>query len=434
MHTRIAICRGILVAAVAVGLGPAARPTLAETLDDAWAIALSVDQRLAATALQTESARWEHAAAKALGRPKLNHATSYTALSDTPTFNAAIPGLGALSMPFLQDEFAMSSTMVVMPLYTGGKISNTIGAARSQVAAAEKEQVRARLDIKLEVATAYVTVLRSRRAVQVAGANVASLQAHVRVVNGLMKQGMAARNDLLAAEVALADAQQRALQADNGVDIAGAAYNRLLQRPLTAHVDVEEIGVFPSEESLDVLTARALEVRPELSRLSAQSQALQCQAESTRAANRPQLGVLGGYTYVENEHMAPEGYGSVSFAVEWIPYDGGMARSRSNALLQKANAVGRLRKDAATLIQLEVRKAWLDEREARHRIEVTSKAIQQSEENLRVTHSRYKQGEGTNTEVLDAETLRTLTYTNYHNAVYDAILATYKLQRAVGAL
>ncbi|MDZ7617135.1 MAG: TolC family protein [Patescibacteria group bacterium] len=190
----------------------------------------------------------------------------------------------------------------------------------------------------------------------------------------------------------------------------------------------------PLPEDLDALTSRALRTRPELARLSAQVNALQCQAEGTRAANRPQLGVLGGYTYVENEHLAPEGYGSVTVAMEWVPYDGGMARSRGNSLQQQASAVSRLRADAATLIQLEVRKAWLDEQEARARIDITGKAIEQAEENLRVAQSRYRQGEGTNTEVLDAETLRTLTYNNYHNAVYDAILGVLRLQRAVGTL
>ncbi len=434
MQTRLVIYRGILTVAVALAMNLWALTTFAETLDNAWAIALSVNERLQASELQTESARWEHSAAKALGRPKLNHATSYTALSDTPTFNATIPGLGALSMPFMQDEFAVSSTMVAMPLYTGGKIRHTVSAAASQVVAAEKEQVRTRLDVKLEVATAYLRVLRARRAVGVSEANVASLQMHVKVVGSMLRQQLVAKNDQLAAEVALADARQKALQMRNGVDIAGAAYNRLLGRPLTASAELEEVQMAPLREDIETLTARALGTRPELSRLSAQVNALQCQAESTRASNQPQLGVLGGYTYIENEHMAPEGYGSVSFAVEWVPYDGGMARSRGNALLQKANAVSRLRADATTLIQLEVRKAWLDEQEARGRIDVTGKAIEQAEENLRVAQSRYRQGEGTNTEVLDAETLRTLTYNNYHNAVYDAILGVLRLQRAVGTL
>ena len=39
-----------------------------------------------------------------------------------------------------------------------------------------------------------------------------------------------------------------------------------------------------------------------------------------------------------------------------------------------------------------------------------------------------------NTEVLDAETLKALTYSNYYSAVYDAALAVFQLQRAVGAL
>ncbi len=406
----------------------------AETLDEAWSIALAVDERLQASELETESARWDHSAARALGRPKVANATGYTWLSATPEFQASIPGLGGLSMPMLEDKFVASSTMVTMPLYTGGQISHTVSAAASQVAAAEKEEVRTRLDIKLDVADAYVTVLRARQAMKVAQANVTSLQTHVRVVTSLLEQGLAAPSDQLAAQVALADASQKTLRARNGVDLAGAAYNRLMRRPLDGAVELDELEVYPSHESLDELTARALATRPELARLSAQINALRCQAEGLRAANRPQLGVAGGYTYLENEHIAPEGYGSVSLALEWMPYDGGIARSRSNSVQQKANAVTRLRTNAASLIRLEVRKAWLDEQEARSRIDVTSKAIQQSEENLRVARNRYQQGEGTNTEVLDAETLRTLSYNNYHNALYDAILSTLRLQRAVGTL
>ena len=408
--------------------------TMAETLDDAWAIALSVDQRLQASQLETESVRWNYSAAKSLRNPKLSNVTAYTWLSDTPSFDATIPGMGSLSMPFLQDEFAVNSTMVAMPLYTGGQIQHKVSAAASQVAAAEREQVRTCLDVKLEVAAAYVTVLRANRAVEVAQANVTSLQTHVRVVESMLKQALVAKSDLLAAQVALADAEQKVLQAHNGVDIAGAAYNRLLQRSLAMPVDLQELTVFPSHESLEILSNRAIHTRPELARLSAQMNALRCQAESIRGANRPQVQVVGGYTYLENENISPEGYGSLSFAMEWIPYDGGVAHSRSNSLQRKASAIGRLQANATTAIQLEVRKAWLDEHEARKRIDVTSKATEQADENLRVTRNRYQQGIGTNTEVLDAETLRALTFNNYYNAIYDAIISTFKLHRAVGTL
>ena len=44
-------------------------------------------------------------------------------------------------------------------------------------------------------------------------------------------------------------------------------------------------------------------------------------------------------------------------------------------------------------------------------------ALAQSEENLNVAKSRYRAGLATNTVVLDAETHRTQSYTNYNTAL-----------------
>jgi len=41
---------------------------------------------------------------------------------------------------------------------------------------------------------------------------------------------------------------------------------------------------------------------------------------------------------------------------------------------------------------------------------------------------------GTNTEVLDAETLRLQAYVNFYNSSYDALLADLRLRRAIGNL
>jgi outer membrane protein TolC len=60
--------------------------------------------------------------------------------------------------------------------------------------------------------------------------------------------------------------------------------------------------------------------------------------------------------------------------------------------------------------------------------------VQQAEENLRVVRDRYRNGEGTNTEVLDAETLRAQSANNLDGARYDLRLAEITLARAVGAL
>lgn len=408
----------------------------AESLNEAWSIALAVDNRGDASRYLTEAARWQHTAARRAYSPKLTNVTSYNVLTDSPALKTSIPGipLPAFAVPVAQDEFAVSSTMVTMPLYTGGKIKYAAQAAISQISAEENGEAETVLDIKMDVVSAYTTVLRLQQAVLVAEANVKSLDDHTRVVGNLLREGLVARNDLLAVQVTLADARQRALQARNGLEIARAAYNRLLGRPQTDPVQLEEIQVDPTEEDLEHLIASAIGTRPELARLAAQANALRCQAQSMRATTKPNLGVSGGFTYVENRYLVPEGYGSLAIGLEWTPYDGGMSRAKSNSLLQQANALARLRADATTRVTLQVRQTWLDVQETQQRIEVTGRAIDQAEENVRVAAARYEKGQGTNTEVLDAETLRTLSHSNYFNAVYDSALAVFRLRRAVGTL
>lgn len=406
----------------------------AETLEEAWAQALAVSDRLEASRQQVASAEWSRTAAGAARVPAVINATGYNFLSDTPTASVALPGLPALGLPLAEKEFLASTTMAVAPLYTGGRIVNLIDAAQCQVTAAVHDQQRTALDIKLETATAYTLVLYAKRGVEVANRKVESLQAHERDVANMLRQELVARNTLLAVQVALADAQQKATQAENNLDAARAAYNRLLNRPLDTPVEIEELQAPPLSGDLQMLTATAMSARPELAQLAAQSSALQSKAASVRAENLPQVAVAGGYTYLENRNLDPEGLWSLTFGMEWKPFDGGMTRARSKALEHDAHAVARLRADAASAIALQVRKAWLDEQESRRRIEVADKAIQQAEENLRVTRHRFVEGAGTNTEVLDAETLRTQAYSNYYGALYDAVLATFRLRRAVGTL
>ena len=77
---------------------------------------------------------------------------------------------------------------------------------------------------------------------------------------------------------------------------------------------------------------------------------------------------------------------------------------------------------------------WLDLDSTRKRVRVNRDALENADENLRVSRNRYRNGAGTNTEVLDAQTLRTETYSTYYRSVYDAALAHMKLLRAAGTL
>jgi len=130
----------------------------------------------------------------------------------------------------------------------------------------------------------------------------------------------------------------------------------------------------------------------------------------------------------------PNGIAGVGLGVEWNVFDSGRVSNQAAALCEKAEALIRVRMDLESLIALEVRQKWLDLQTALQRIDVARQATAQADENLRVVRDRYQQQTGTNTEVLDAESLLVQAYTNFYNSTYEAVLARLRLRRAIGDL
>ncbi len=410
----------------------------AEDLETAWREALGHDQSLKAAQSRISAAAADLAAAESNRMPVLAAGADIMRFNEAPEFNFNVGGVPTAVSMFEDDSVARADATVTLPIYTGGRVSHGIDAAGAMLSSREYDRSASAQQIKLDVARHYIGVLRAGRAVEVADSNVASLAAHVRDVENMFTAGSVARNDYLAATVSLADAEQKRLQAGNALDLAYAGYNRALGRPLNAPVDLDEDlpGVDAAIDlgSLEALTEDAMQNREELDSLASAASAYRSRAESARASTKPQLAVTGGYMALQNEFLNREDFWMVGVGVRWNLFDGGNSRQKANALSFRSQALMQQRNDLRSMIELQVRQAWLRLNETRKRRELTQRAVEQAEENLRVVRDRYRNGEGTNTEVLDAEMLRSLSHSNYDNADFDAKLALYELARGVGRL
>lgn len=404
----------------------------AETLYEAWAIAVSVNQRLQAKKNETGAATFTHEAAKSARLPSVRTISGYTVLDKEPGVNVSLFG----SLPIADQQFFASSTMATLPIYTHGKISSAIDASCSSVNASRFDERSETQDLKMQVAEAYVSVLQTQRLIEVADRSVETLAAHLMDVEDLFEKGVVAKSDVLAVKVAHANAREKQLKARNGLDLASAAYNRLMGRQLAQPVLVAELAdnLEPLHDDVDGLVGMAIGQRPELQSVAHKSRALRHQADLERSETGPQVGLVGGFHYLEDSNLAHNDLWSMTLAAEWKLFDGGMARSKAAAMEQRASAVTRLQKDLQSRIALQVRQAWLSLQNATERIEVAEMSVEQAEENLKVTLDRYRKEVGTNTEVLDAQTLLTSSRSNYYSAVYEAALARIMLDRAVGNL
>jgi len=405
----------------------------AETLQQAWDIAIETDHGLQAVRENTQASQYHLKAAKAAHFPSVTVDAGYMAMENDP---AARVNFGGLSTQFslAERESYSYQAMTTLPIYTGGQISNGVEAASSSLQASKKLEAGKVLDLKLIVAETYIGVLRATKALEVANSHVASLKSHKADVENAYQQGMVSRNDLLAAQVSLADAVQSSIQVENMLDISRSAYNRLLGRGFQEPVLLDELKPDVLNSSLEALTAQAIEQRYELRVLKGQADALNFKAKAIRGKNAPQIGLSGGYGFQENEYQVHEGQWLVGVGIKWTLFDAGLIRNQSSATARQARALEQQYGEVLSRIKLQVRQYWLSVQETRKRLKVTEQSISQAEENLKVNRDRYEHGLSTNTDVLSAEALRTGSQNNHANARYDAVLANIRLKRAISDL
>ncbi|MEW4529107.1 TolC family protein [Maioricimonas sp. JC845] len=421
--------------------GPPVPQPAGETLEAAWSIALATNQKLQSRRNATGAAVYAHEAAKGARLPRVTTVNGYTFLDKTPGVAVSLPGLTAVpfgALPIGEDRFLASATLAAVPLYTGGRITSGIYSTGAAVNSRRFDEATEVQNLKMQVAEAFIAVLRAGRLEEVARASVETYQAHLKDVQDLFDEGVVARNDVLAAEVAAAQAREQLIRARNGLDLARSNYNRLLGRPLDAPVVLAEIPIGGEEHmtagDLHAMTAIATQTRSELQALAYQTWKLQHQSDQERARCKPQLGAVGGFQYLENDNLNHEGFWSLSFVAEWEMFDGGISRNKAAALEQQASSLTRLHADTTSAIALQVRNAWLEIQTAQERIAVAETSVKSAEENLRVAQDRYRRQVGTNTDVLDAVTLLTESRTSLQTATYDLQLAHLLLRRAMGTL
>ena len=430
--------RGFLAALLAAAAAGASCVAAAETLEDAWKLAIARDKALAAAGSDVEGARAAERAARGARWPSLDANAGYTRLNASPAFDLSTSTFAFRSGPiFKDDQYTSGSVQMKLPLYAGGAISAGIDAARHAVVGASEDQETTMAALKLDVAEAYVGVLRARSSLRAAESSVTSLSAHASDVEVMVQRESVPRADLLAARVTLANAEQARVRAANSVEIAYAVYNRRLGESLSRAPELSDhlpVDATLSATAVDDLIKRALDSRNELKGLAARADALASQSAAEIGKTRPQLALTGGYTHFDNQFLDRQNLSMVGVGVTWNLFDGGQARNKAAALRSASQAAQNRLQDLRSAIELEVRQAWLDVREAQARVKASREAVAQADENVRMSRELYGAGLATNTQVLDAVTLQINAVNNRDNATLDESLSEVRLERAVGAL
>jgi outer membrane protein len=374
--------------------------------------------------------------------PKLSTTYGYTRMDERKTTEPVDLGLFQIpgSVVQVRDNYQWKMT-VTQPLFTGFALVSTYELGKLGIDEAELQLELEKLDLVLAVKQAYFRILEADRLVEVAEKAVESLQSHVKVASSFHKVGMIPINDLLKAEVELSNAEHDLIQAENAAQLARASFNTILARPITMPVTIEDIRSFRPETGVFFeYVEEALEKRPEIRTVDVRLEQTAQSRRLARSGYYPDVSLQYDYIqegdepYVEGSAIHDANRWQVMAVLSWTFFEWGKTRSAVHEVDSVRMQLIQTRSALEDQIRLEIKQAYLDLAEAEKNIPTTTKAVEQAEENLRVSRERYEAQVATSTEVLDAQTLLTKARTNYYRALYSHHLARARLERAVGLL
>lgn len=337
------------------------------------------------------------------------------------------------------DEYAFAAT-VSQPIFTGFSLLNQYDIAKLGLHAAKTGERLKRQDIILEAKQIYFQLLKARKLLDIAEQTVRQISAQAEVADNFYQVGMTPLNDLLQAQVQLANAQQDLIVARNNLDNAESDFNLLLRRPIDAPVRIKDIrGYRPFTQKLDDCIAAAEKNRLEIELAALEVEKAEKVLKLARKDYYPTVSLQGTYYrqgvdwYVDGGDgiYAPDGW-DVSAVASWDLWEWGR---KSYGISEKRSRVAQAqlqKTDMTDRIRLEVKKAFLGAQEAEKAIVAIEKAIEQARENFRINEERYREQVATSTDVLDAQTLLARTMTNYYSALYKFKIAKASLYRAMG--
>ncbi|WP_254412373.1 TolC family protein [Dyadobacter diqingensis] len=370
--------------------------------------------------------------------PSFSVSASYLRLN-TPNVNlkqsSSNDSSGASSLHVNQVAYGMASASV--PLFSGFRYKYGLESAKFLQEASKLDAEGDRQAVIQNTISAYSNLYKAKRSVDLVSENL--IREHERVIEftNREKNGIIARNDLLKATLQESNIQLALMDAENELKITTINMNLLLGLP-------ESTEILADSSSFDVLKdagnamdweQTALTHRKDMAAIAIRQKAAGSDIKVAKADLYPSVALTGGYVA-----LSIPGFVTVPNA-----FNAGIGVSYNLASLWKTGAkieqakthLYQLRTNEEILldrVHLEINTAYYNYVLSKKKIEVYEKAVEQANENYRITKNKFDNSLVTTTELLDADVAQVQSKINYAAAKADAIVAYKKLEQTAGVI
>jgi len=303
-----------------------------------------------------------------------------------------------------------------MPLFTGFQIPNQIKLNQLNLESATADLEKAKNDIRMQVAQAYVQILYDMEISDVAHRQIEIDSMQVERLQAFVANGKASESELSQQRATLANSHLVATQADNNTRLAILSLTQLLElptpdgfsvvRPELADVSADIAASIPSP---DIIYAEALGIKPEIAAQQLKLKGTEYNIKIARAGYYPTLSLSGG---LGTNYYTTSGFKSENFSTQLknnfsqyiglnlnIPIFNRFQTRNSirTAKIERENQQLQLDNTKKTLYQ-EIQKVYYNALNALSKEQSSLEAVKSTQTAFNLMQAKYENGKATITE------------------------------------
>lgn len=354
-------------------------------------------------------------------KPKLAAGANYKYTGNPMELTMDLPALGnPVTFRGKNSQYG-ASVSLLQPLYTGGRILESIRLAQHQQSLATNQAGVVRSAICFQTDIQYWNTVARSEMIGITADFRNSVALLVNAVKERVEAGLIDPQDLLMAEVKLNEAEYQLLQAKNSFETGRMALNSIIGVDLQLETEIEQnipIVVVP-----DSLLQSNGNLRPEIKMAEDGIKMAESMLKLNDAVYKPQLhlGAEGSYSAPGYNFKSDLDPNYAVYAKLSVPiFEWGKRKSEKRMSMQQVGIATDQLNKVEDNVNLEVRTARVALLQALQRIDLAASSLGKARENEEKAMERYSEGKISIVEVIDAQTYRQTSQINYTQAKMEA--------------
>ena len=419
------------------------------SLDECLQMALSNNENLKNSILEENVSKMTSREYLSVGFPQIQFETGLKynfeiqkSLIDISKFMPGVPEGTEQEVSFGQKYDGIMDLGINQMIFNGSYFVG-LAASKALIELSEKQTVRTKVDIIESVNKAYYVVLNTKERFSLVNSNLDRIESLLNDTEILYENGFVEKLDVDRIKVSFNNLNAEKIKAERLYDLSLSVLKFQIGFPVN-----EKLSVKGSIEDV-ILSVNEYDIqsfdysdRIEHSILNTNKRLKSYDLKNNRSQFLPQIyaNLSYGYNTSSSEYdlffnsNRWKNYGTVGLQVIVPIFDGFNKRSKINRSKIVVQQVENQIKFLERSIDLQINQNYIELKNAIESLNVSKDNLVLAKEVYNVSEKKYKEGVGSNLEVLDSNNALKTAQTNYYNAYYQAIISKINLEKTLGIL